>query len=133
MQAEREEWLESQQANSQNVIHKHNGATSSHIINMLQQASVKQKYLTNDENWDYYLSLIQSWIEKTKTSAGHFRNALESPECVNRDEREKIKNYLMICNERIGTLEAVIALPNQIIEDHEHAELDIAMIPAIKV
>lgn len=128
MQADREEWVRQQELN-QKKENKHNGATSTRITNMLQQASVKQEYLTNDENWNYYLTLIQSWIDKTRLNAQSFRDALESPDLVSQDERKKFLNYLMICNERIGVLEAVIALPKQIIEDHEKAKLAIDDIP----
>ena len=131
MQADREEWLK-QQARLAEKGPKHNGAASSHITNMLQQASIKQENLTNDDNWNYYLTLIQSWVEKTILNAEQFREALESPDLVNPDDRKKLENYLMICNERVSTLMAVIALPKQIIDDYANASLDIEEIPDIK-
>ena len=124
MQADREEWLEQQKLNNKDEV-RHNGANSAHITNMLQQASVKLTTLTNDENWNYYLTLLQSWIEKTRISAEHFRKALESPDLVDRSDRKKYQNYLMICNERMTVLNAVIGLPKQIIEDQKNAELHI--------
>ena len=124
MLADRKEWEELQMSQQQNRG-KVNGADAGRVLEMLQQASIKQENMTTDQNWNYYLTLIQGWIDKTRENAIQFRSALESPDLVNVDQRKQLENYLLQCNERISILDAVIALPNQIMKSFEDAKLEL--------
>lgn len=132
MQADRNEWLQLQKNNGKDSGRKNN-VDSLRILEMLQQASVKSEQLTNDANWDYFLTLIQEWINVTKENAQHFRSALESPDLVNTESRKQMENYLLLCNERIIILDAVISLPKQIMENYGNAKLELEKIGKDKI
>jgi len=123
MQVDRSEWEELQRQEQAKNKRKGNGSDHLAVFEMLHQASVKQEQLTNDDNWNYYLTLIQEWINKTKQHAEDFRIMLESPDFVNADERKRLENHLLRCNERIVVLEATISLPNEIIKSYQDAQL----------
>lgn len=99
-------------------------------LEMLQQAAVSQDLLTKDDHWDYYLSLIQSWIEKTEKQKENFRDLSLSPDIVNIDDQQRIKNYYIQCSERLSVLQAVIQIPHQIIKQHEDIKLQLDDFPS---
>lgn len=132
MRADREEWEELQKEKGNGRSYKNN-VDSLRILEMLQQASIKSEQLTNDTNWDYYLTLVQGWIDKTKENAQLFRSNLESPDLVNTERRKQMQNYLLLCNERILILDAVISLPKQIMENYENAKLELEEIGKDKI
>lgn len=94
-------------------------------IEILQQAAISQDLLTKDDKWDYYLSLIQHQIEITIELKDNLREKILSPDIVNADEQQRIKNHYLQYSERLNVLEAVIKIPKQIMDKCEKIKLDL--------
>lgn len=100
------------------------------LLTKMEQAAVPQEALTNDNNWNIYLQMLQSWVEATEAQIEIFERQLRSPELVNPDQTAMIKNYLLMCDERLAVLQSVMALPGQIIESGKEAKLELSRIGA---
>ncbi len=100
-------------------------------LEMLHQAAVKSDLLTKDDGWDFYLTLIQSWIEKTELQKNQFKELSLSADIVNEDEQRRIKNYYLQCSERLVVLQEIITIPKQIVEQHEKIALNLKEIPDV--
>lgn len=132
MRASKEEWLEQQKdLHNESGYQTNNDRWYKDISGMLKQASVKSERLTNSEEWDYYLSLLSEWVYKTNAHAEQLRSALESPDFVNIEKRRQAENYLMISNDRVNVLEAVMDIPKQIMDGDRQVELHLRDIKPI--
>jgi len=100
----------------------------SSMLNKMEQAAINAENLTQDNNWNIYLQMLQAWVEHTKNEVKIFTDQLSSPEIVNPDLIFRLKNYIIMCQERIAVLESVIALPVQIMDAGEQAKLELEKI-----
>ncbi len=83
-------------------------------LEMLRRAEVGAKFLTNDENWDVYLSYIQNAIERTEAQLSAFKEGLCDPNITNTDEIMRIKIHAATCAGRIEAMKAMRALPKEL-------------------
>lgn len=98
------------------------------LLTKMEQASLNAEHLTHDSTWNIFLQMLQSWVEQTSEQVKFFETKLISPEVVNNDQIHKLKNYIIMCHERIAVLESVIALPVQIMEAGQLAKLELEQI-----
>ena len=110
---------------------KNGHASLSHpeALFFLQQAAVQSALLTGSPEWDYFLSQMQFWVNQTKLQADTFRSALENP-YIDELLASRARRDLILCNERIAILNAVIKFPSDIKQAGEQAKLDIEAIGA---
>ena len=95
----------------------------------LQQAGVQASLLTGSPEWDRFLSQMQFWVDRTREQANAFRAALENP-YISEDEARMARRDLILCNERIAVLEAVIKFPSQAKVAGDKAALELEAIGA---
>lgn len=91
-------------------------------LEILQQASVKAEYLTSYDEWNTFLSYVQSAIEKAKTHLATLDGMLTSPQIVNHDTLMQIKIERESVASMIRAWDAAVTLPVQIIEKGEEAQ-----------
>ena len=113
---------------------KHDGTVrptnNSEMLAMMQQSAIKMEQMTRDENWNYFMTLLQSSIDKTKLDRANFFQQLTSPDVSSNELISLLRNYIILSDERIKTLEAVLLLPKQIIENGENAKIVLSEIGA---
>ena len=100
------------------------------LFAQLQQASLKSDYLTGNEHWDYFLSLLQNTKSEYEQLRDQCRMALENPATTDTDYIASWRQQLLLCNERISTLDAVMKLPKDLHEVGEKAKLQIEKLAA---
>ena len=113
---------------------KHDGTVrptnNSEMLAMMQQSAIKMEQMVRDENWNYFMTLLQSSIDKTKSDRENFFRQLTSPDVSSSELISLLRNYIILSDERIKTLEAVLLLPKQIIENGENAKIVLSEIGA---
>ena len=97
-------------------------------LGMLQRAAVEAKFLTGDHNWDVYLSYIQNAIERTEAQLSVFKDGLCDPDMTNADALMRIKIHAATCTGRIEAMEAMKALPVELMTAGEKAKQLLATI-----
>ena len=92
--------------------------------NLLQfeQAGVEAQLLTNDPRWNLFLQQLQAQINKAIKMRDSLIESSLSPNLVNSEDMLRNKNNLLIACTEITTLEAVIAIPRQIITSGDSAK-----------
>lgn len=95
-------------------------------LGMLEQAEVSHKSLTGFPEWDLYLQELQARLESARKAKESFSAELESPETVDPIEERRLKNRILILTERIGTLDACINLPTDILKQAQDARDSLA-------
>ena len=86
---------------------------------LLEQAAVAHEKLTQEPTWNIYLQEVQAQLEVTEQVLEGFKEKLNSPELADPIEVQRIRNWIFIYTDRVGTLKSVIDLPRQIIEQWE--------------
>lgn len=94
-----------------------------HAAGAIMQAAVAASYVTGTPEWDRMLTIIQAHVEKAKNVKLALETALMGPDVIDPQAMLQIKMNALIVTERINVLEAVIALPSDIIRDAENARL----------
>ena len=94
---------------------------------LLQQAAVNSTLLTGSVEWDYFLSQMQFWLQKTREQASTFRLAIENPYATDA-MAQGARRDLILCNERIAVLEAVMNFPSQVKAAGEKAKIELEAI-----
>ncbi len=92
------------------------------MLNRLTQAAIKAQYLTNDENWNFFLSLLQSVIEVTEAELREVERKIGDPTIVDTNDIMRLKIASAILRERATTLKDVIGLPQSIKDDGKMAK-----------
>ena len=92
-------------------------------LELIAQAGVKAGNLTEHPLWDTFLSYLQAGVETAKADVATLRTTLEDPNLNDHVQILGVKAALLLRNERITVLEAVIALPKEIIEQGGRAKL----------
>lgn len=87
------------------------------------QAAIAASYVTGTPEWDRLLTIIQAHLESAKVAKAALETALMSPNVIDPQAMMQIKVDALIVSERIHVLEAVIALPSDIMRDAEKARL----------
>lgn len=95
-------------------------------LHILEQAEVSDKKLIGSPEWDLYLQRLQSQLDTAKEAKVNIVAELVSPLTVDPIEERRLKNMIIILDERIGTLDACINLPKDVIEQGEEARLQLA-------
>lgn len=80
-------------------------------LKAVEQAAVKMHNLTGDANWDTFLSYLQATVEKCKAAKDSHLAILESPQLVNDEMVARRRMEIVRLNEKISTLNGVMALP----------------------
>lgn len=105
----------------------HASLSNAETLFYLQQAGVQAALLTGSPEWDRFLSQMQFWVDATREQANAFRSALENP-YLTEDQARNARRDLILCNERIAVLEAVIKFPSQAQQAGEQAKLELEAI-----
>jgi hypothetical protein len=113
----REEWLGLNEKNRKKSL---NGERPH--MEYLVQAQVKMSYLTGVQEWDIFLSYLQSALDTLKLIQAEKRNALCSPSLVDTNSIMEVKLDLAEVTGQINLLEGVLALPKDIMESGERAK-----------
>ena len=92
-------------------------------LRMMQQAAVSAERLTGVLQWDLFLAFLQGAIETTRKQLEAFQTAMNSPDLLDSQKVLQCKVSALRCAERIAAWEAVIALPKDLIELGEKAEV----------
>jgi hypothetical protein len=87
----------------------------------ISRQAVNMKHLTNDPNWDMFLSFIQSTLDEAEVMMAYYTEALQSVKTKDEDMAQLKRGYL-VSNERYNILTNLIELPKAIIEDGETAK-----------
>lgn len=90
-------------------------------LEYLAQAEMMMQNLTGDQYWDRFLSYIQSALDGMKANLSGMEEALCSPSMVDPNEIMAAKLAIAAVGGRIESLEAVLALPKDIMETGERA------------
>ena len=99
-------------------------------LRMVAQAAVRAENLTGDPNWDYFLSILQDTIERTSALASGFRAKLEAPGNVSHETLLECKMALRECLARQSTLESVMTIPKELIQNGEVAAATLSRLDA---
>lgn len=113
----REDWLELNEKNRKKAL---NGERP--YMEYLVQAQVKMSYLTGVQEWDTFLSYLQSALDALQIKQSGLRNALCSPSLVDTNSIMEVKLDLAEVTGQINLLEGVLALPKDIMESGEKAK-----------
>jgi hypothetical protein len=89
-------------------------------FHFLTQASVAAKNLTGTAHWDLFLRYAQGAAEHTKVELAKAAQALVSPG-LNADGLADLRARAIRLDERIKTIEAMITLPKDVINEGEKA------------
>jgi hypothetical protein len=87
------------------------------------QATVPIDKLTHSEEWDYFVSIIQEEMNGTSALLDSLYEEMNTDTSFEPHIMAQRKAYAMRVAERRLTLEAILALPKQIMEIGENAKL----------
>ncbi len=91
-------------------------------LRQLAQAVLPVDAVTKSEEWNYFLSLLQSELETLAVAINTLQEAQLTDPCFETAALARDKMVLMELNARACTLERVIALPQEIFEKGEKAK-----------
>ena len=91
-------------------------------LRYLAQAAVSAGNLTGNENWDFFLSLIQSDIELVESRLAGYQAMLNDQNVVDPNDMLIAKIAMAECNGMLRAMASVIALPNQIKQNGAQAQ-----------
>lgn len=92
------------------------------VLQTIVREAARLEVLTQDENWNFYLTFLQSFLTATNRLAEHYNTKLRDPMIVNADEVSKLRAALTMADARIATLEQIMAIPKMLTEDKEKAK-----------
>lgn len=84
--------------------------------------AARMSVLTNDENWDFWLSYLEAHLQATKRNAEHFNAKLRDPFVVNPDEIAKIRAALNMADTRATVLQEIMDFPKLLLQEGEKAK-----------
>lgn len=96
----------------------------------LARQPVRMEALTNDESWDFFLSFIEGFIQRTTEIRDDTITKLRDPKLVNDDLVRGLRAEIAALDTRIAVLEEVIALPKYLREQGEKARDELAKLQA---
>lgn len=100
---------------------EHEQQTAGPII----QAAIAAKFVTGTPEWDRILTIIQAYVENAKQAKASMEDAIMAKNIVDPNAMMQIKIDALIAQERISVLEAIIALPSDIMKNAEAAKLNL--------
>jgi len=100
-----------------------NHTVDSHIAGAIIQAAISAEYVTGTPEWDRLLSIMQAEAETARAAKTALEAALMAPDIMDPQRMMQIKIDALILAERIKVIEAVVALPSNIMRDGENARL----------
>ena len=89
------------------------------------QAAIAAQYVTGTPEWDRLLTIIQAELEVAKQAKQSCETAIMARNLTDPNELMQIKINALIASERINVLNAVIALPSEIIKDANAARINL--------
>lgn len=89
------------------------------------QAAIAAQYVTGTPEWDRLLTIIQAELEVAKQVKQSCETAIMARNLTDPNELMQIKINALIASERINVLNAVIALPSEIIKDANAARINL--------
>lgn len=89
----------------------------------IMQAAIAASHVTGTPEWDRLLTIIQVHLESAKSAKAALEIAIMASNVVDPMAMMQIKIDALIASERIKVLEAVIALPSDIMKNAENARL----------
>lgn len=87
------------------------------------QAAIAASHVTGTPEWDRLLTIIQAHLESAKSAKASLEIAIMAANVIDPMAMMQIKVDALIVSERINVLEAVIALPADIMRDAANARL----------
>jgi len=92
-------------------------------IRQVAQAAAPAEILTGSQEWDYFITLLQSQIDTLQKILMALRDSAASDLSFEHSDLARYKAQEMRISAQIDTLQQIIALPKQIIEQGEKAKL----------
>lgn len=89
------------------------------------QAAVAAEYVTGTPEWDRLLTIVQAHIETAKQEKMALESSIMARGLVDPNAIMQVKIDALIVTERINVLEAVVALPSDIMKNAESAKLNL--------
>ncbi len=91
------------------------------VFHGMAREAVKAEFVTNDENWDLYLSYIQGLIKNAEDMLPGYEKKLLG-DVFEHSEMLLLKSEITRLQERLHVLNFVIELPKKIIENGKKAK-----------
>lgn len=76
----------------------------------------QMEYLTNSEEWNKYLSYVQTLLEQARSNQENITSQLLNPSLFETEKMFQLKSEHVRMTERIEVIEALMSFPKQIIE-----------------
>lgn len=94
-------------------------------VEMIRQASIKMEHLTGIDEFDTFLSYLQTGAESLAAHETALKEALCSLELVDDIEIRRLKTAIAVTVTRRSLLEEVMSLPKRIQEYGKNAKFDV--------
>lgn len=88
----------------------------------IQRAAPQMELLTGTEEWDKYLTYLQSLLESIELNIEHSKAVMLNPHSWNTEDLIREKMNLLKFEDRKDLLEFVMGLPKELIETGEIAK-----------
>lgn len=95
------------------------------VTGQILQAAIAAEHVTGTPEWDRLLTIIQAHIETAKQEKKALESAIMARGLVDPNAIMQVKIDALIVSERINVLEAVVALPSDIMKNAESAKLNL--------
>lgn len=95
-------------------------------LQAIVRESARMEVLTNDENWNFFLSYLEAHLKATKRHASGLMEQLRDPLIVNPDQIGKIRAALSLADCRAAVLDEIMKFPKELLEQGEKAKKMIA-------
>ena len=93
-----------------------------HVIRQVAQAVVPITAVTRDENWDFFLSLLQEQIEQLEAVVSTLQESAALDPSFEYKDLAARKHAIGTARTQLLTLQQVLALPKEILEKGESAQ-----------
>ena len=95
-------------------------------LQAIAREAAKIEILTQDENWNLFLSYLEASLKASKCHAQGMAEQLRDPMIVNPDQIAKIRAALSMADVRSAVIEEIIEFPKFLLEQGEKAKKQIA-------
>lgn len=89
--------------------------------------------LTQDPNWDLFLSFLQAAYEQASDAAAHWQAQMANPNLVDPQQLMLAKMNYHITNERAQTLQQVMEVPSDVVKSGKDAKDLLSRLPDLDV